>query len=107
MGKNIWMSFDLGIRGDYDGLYSWLDDHGAKECGHNMATFNYDFPLNKDLVEELKTDITSTVDLSKRDRVYIVWKKDDVTKGRFLFGKRKASPWTGFGSMDADNVEDY
>ena len=31
--STIWISYDLGVRGDYENLYSWLDTHGAKECG--------------------------------------------------------------------------
>lgn len=43
-----WISFDLGLQGDYQPLYARLDkqdyekpgDHqGAKECGDNVATF--------------------------------------------------------------------
>ena len=28
----IWLSFDLGISGDYEGMYAWLDDKNAQEC---------------------------------------------------------------------------
>ena len=31
--NTVWISYDLGIRGDYEGLYAWLDSHRAKECG--------------------------------------------------------------------------
>ena len=34
-----WLSFDLGLRGNYDALYEWLDAHDARECGENVATF--------------------------------------------------------------------
>jgi len=33
MKKLIWIAFDLGVRGDYDGIYEFLDTHEAKECG--------------------------------------------------------------------------
>jgi hypothetical protein len=33
----MWMSYDLGVKGDYEGLYAWLDDHEAKECGNSVA----------------------------------------------------------------------
>ncbi len=32
----IWLSYDLGIQGDYPSLYEWLDKHQAKECGDNF-----------------------------------------------------------------------
>jgi hypothetical protein len=34
-----WLSFDLGLQGDYDSLYAWLDKQGAQECGDSVATF--------------------------------------------------------------------
>ena len=33
----FWLSYDLGVGGDYPGLYQWLDDHQAVVCGNNMA----------------------------------------------------------------------
>ena len=30
MTARIWLSFDLGVRGDYSALYTWLDDKGPK-----------------------------------------------------------------------------
>lgn len=41
MTKAIWISYDLGIGGDYDGLYRWLANHKAVECGDGLAFFNY------------------------------------------------------------------
>ena len=29
----IWLSYDLGVDGDYENLYAWLDHKEAKECG--------------------------------------------------------------------------
>jgi len=31
-----WLSFDLGLRGNYELLYAWLDAMEAKECGDNV-----------------------------------------------------------------------
>ncbi len=28
-----WVCYDLGLRGNYDDLYSWLDSLGAKDDG--------------------------------------------------------------------------
>ncbi len=25
MKKALWISYDIGVRGDYEGLYAWLD----------------------------------------------------------------------------------
>jgi len=100
MGKTIWLSYDLGVKGDYDNLYAWLDDHGAKECGNNLAVLRYDF--QGDLLTALTQELSAAVTLAKRDRIYVIWREDDsrTMKGRFLFGKRKAAPWVGFGSLE-------
>ena len=59
MQKTIWISFDLGVKGDYEQLYAWLDNHEAKECGPNLATLRYAF--QEDLLTELTQDILGTV----------------------------------------------
>ena len=30
MQTRIWLSFDLGVSGDYEGMYMWLDDRGCQ-----------------------------------------------------------------------------
>jgi len=42
MKQTIWISYDLGLQGDYPGLYRWLDLHKAKEC---VNSSNYTFQL--------------------------------------------------------------
>ena len=37
MKSVVWISFDLGVRGDYQGMYEFLDAHQAKECGDGVA----------------------------------------------------------------------
>lgn len=46
MKKTIWLSYDFGVKGDYESLYAWLDNHGAKECGNNSAALEYDVNEN-------------------------------------------------------------
>ena len=104
MEKAIWLAYDLGIKGDYEGLYSWLDDHEAKECGDNVAFLKYDTQDN--LVEQLKQDLSTYVKLSKSDRIYLIWKENDKLRGHYLFGKRKAAPWTGYGSQTVEIDEE-
>ncbi len=104
MKQAIWITYDLGIKGDYEGLYSWLADHEAKECGDNVAFLKYDIQDN--LVEQLKQDLSAHVNLSKPDRIYLIWKENDKLKGHYLFGRRKAAPWTGYGSQIAEIDEE-
>ena len=100
----IWLSYDLGIRGDYESLYAWLDQHDAKECGDSLAFFKYEY--THDLKAELKLDLEKAIDTkTKKIRIYIIWTQDGKQKGGFLFGGRKASPWCGHGSIETQDDE--
>lgn len=102
----FWISYDFEINGDYAGMYRWLDNYEAVECGDSFAvipSYQYDF----NFLEELKKDIQQNVNITKRTRIYIVYKNEDGnTFGRFLFGKRKKPPWTGYGdaSQEPDSL---
>ncbi|KLU59340.1 hypothetical protein CEB3_c43260 [Peptococcaceae bacterium CEB3] len=105
----VWLSYDLGIDGDYTSLYYWLDSRKAKECGNSVAVFSYQY--EKDLVDEIKKDIRATVKFRKTDRIYAVYGVmvggNKHYKGTFLFGKRKPAPWEGFAAGESDEVADY
>jgi hypothetical protein len=92
----IWISFDLGVRGDYEGLYAWLDRHGAKECGDGVAFLNYEY--SGELIDALKKDIEESMQISKKTRMYVMYREPDTKKmkGQFILGGRKASPWEGY-----------
>jgi len=94
----IWLSYDLGVNGDYEGMYAWLDDHGAKECGATAAYLQ--FIYDGDLPGSLKSDIERVVALNKRSRIYVICRKDEKMAGRYLIGHRKGTPWEGFGNKD-------
>ncbi len=107
MKKAIWISYDLGIKGDYQGLYSWLDDHEAIECGNSVAFIRYEFKSN--LKDELKKDLEDNVEFKPGDRIYFVrgvtvnGKK--LMRGNFILGKRKSNPWEGYGSKIDETIE--
>ena len=79
----IWMSFDLGIQGDYEGMYSWLDSHDAQECGDSVAAL--EFEHQEDLLKELKRELKSSVRIDKKTRVYPVVAKLGEVKVRRPF----------------------
>jgi len=107
MKKVVWMSYDLGLRGDYEELYAWLDDQGAKECADGLAFFRYEIAEDEDIAQKLKEDIAENVNLSKKDRIYVIFKSDEMKmKGKFLFGKRKQAPWEGCGATQAEIEDD-
>lgn len=98
MKKTVWIAYDLGVKGDYEGLYAWLDDHGAKESGNNLAVLQYDY--KKNVVEELQEDLKQKVTFNKHDRIYLIWREAGKIKGKFIVGKRKAAPWSGYGAQE-------
>jgi hypothetical protein len=101
MKKSIWLSYDLGVQGDYEGLYRWLDNEGAVECGDSFAFLKIEIPDAKSVPQFLTEEIKANVSLGKTDRVYVIWfnPTDKQMKGRFIVGKRKGSPWEGFGDV--------
>jgi hypothetical protein len=93
-----WLSFDLGLHGDYDALYGWLDQQDARECGDNVATFESKKPRDE-IVKELK----NLVDDKKNPRIYNISRKQG---GKFALGKRKRAPWTGYAEVAVGSGED-
>ncbi len=90
----IWISFDLGVKGDYEGMYKWLDEHKAKESGDSVAGLTYEH--SGDLIDELKTDLQEHVDFTSKSRVYVIRLLEGKMKGRFLFGGRRSAPSSGY-----------
>jgi hypothetical protein len=98
MKKAIWLSYDLGVQGDYEGLYQWLDKRGAIECGDSLAFFKLevdDRPI-PDPKEEIKRELQEAIKVDSRTRVYMIWRQGNSVKGNFIFGQRKAPPWSGY-----------
>lgn len=104
MKKTIWLSYDLGVKGNYEALYSWLDNASAKECGDSVAVLKYEASSAEEMLVELKADLERSVDFNKTDRIYVAFRADDSTlKGRFIIGKRKAAPWQGYGDVESED----
>ena len=106
MKHTFWLSYDLGVSGDYEGIYSWLENHGAQECGSSVA-YVRGYDCEEDLFDCLTSDLNSAVDLNQRARVYVIHKrKDGRIGGRYLFGKRRAPPWTGYGNVPEQEADE-
>lgn len=109
--KRIWLSYDLGIGGDYEGLYSFLDSYGARECGNSIATLEY--PIKKDddslLVKSIKDELANYIKLDRKTRIYLVRRvvTEDGTyiRGSFIFGGRRAAPWEGASMKQSEDDE--
>jgi len=105
MKLSVWISYDLGIKGDFNGLYQWLDTHQGVECGNSMALIKFEYQNN--FLTELKSNLEKFVEIKSTDRIYIIYKnaEKDKTVGRFLIGNRKAAPWTGY-AISSETIED-
>ena len=95
--KTFWLSYDLGLKGDYEGLYQWLDGHQAKECGNALAVFKRDVSGGT-FVEDIKRDLTDSIKFKDSDRIYLIWRDGKLNKGKFIVGGRKRAPWEGYAS---------
>ncbi|MCD4783357.1 MAG: hypothetical protein K8T10_05920 [Candidatus Eremiobacteraeota bacterium] len=96
-----WLDYDLGFKGNYDGLYKWLDNLGAKECGDSCATFKSD--QNKDQIKNELSDI-----LDSDARIYLINTRplENMKRGgRFILGKRTVPPWSGYADVEFGDDE--
>ena len=105
MKSRIWLSYDLGVRGDYEGMYAFLDEFDAKECGDSTSSCM--FPYNRDLLAELKAAIKKNVTLGPRARIYVIFPgPNGKFKGKFLFGRRKPPVWAGYSGQGSDEEDE-
>lgn len=103
----IWISYDLGIRGDYEGLYKWLDEHKAVETGNSCASFVMNFSSNDDdVVKKELLESLNEVD-TRNARIYVIRKSmfdgKVGTRGGFLIGGRKSNPWEGYAGRTSED----
>jgi hypothetical protein len=105
MKRYIWLSFDLGVNGDYEGMYAWLDDHHAKECGDSFAYLT--FESKRDIAQAVLKDLKKTVHTTRNSRIYLVYLNEQgKAKGKFILGSRKSAPWTGYGAVSEEESFD-
>lgn len=104
--KTFWISYDLGLKGDYTGLYTFLDSVQAKECGDSIAFFQRDY--GEKFLDGLKKDIEKFVTIAKTDRIYLIYLENDTNKvkGKFLYGGRKRAPWEGYAMKNTSTTEE-
>ena len=93
-----WISFDLGLMGDYSRVYEWLDSMDALECGPGVATIT-----SAKSRDQLTTEIQRLFKSAPRARAYIISMKQG---GRFVAGGRKAAPWEGFAVSTANALDE-
>ena len=92
-----WICYDLGLQGNYEELFYWLDKHDARECGESAATF-----VSKKSRNQIIREVQRVVKPGKR--AYLITRHEG---GRFVVGKRRAAPWAGYAETEiqSDEVE--
>ena len=104
----IWLSYDLGIRGDYEGLYKWLDEHDAVETGNSCASFWFDSKDNNDdTIKKTLLREWRCFETNKNTRMYVIRKSimngKELMRGGFLIGARRGNPWEGYADKESDD----
>lgn len=122
MNVPFYISFDLSLRGDYQGLYRWLDKNKAEERGNGYAFIkSYNCPdselegatdfkeKNYKFANYVKKEILEYAEIGSSDRIYITLKLIDNNHvgGLFLFGKKQSEPWEGHYQDDSEISGDF
>lgn len=92
--RRCWLVFDLGLRGNYERLYAWLDKMQAEECGDSVATF-----ITEKTRAEIKKELSEILD--ENARAYFI-----DSKGGFIKGGRIKAPWAGYGKEQVEVEEE-
>lgn len=97
MKKAVWLSYDLGLTGNYSQLFQWLDSKGAIECGDSLAFFHVESDA-EDIKALIRKELTYVLGENSGARIYVIWRDsiNNTVKGAYLFGSRKAPPWAGY-----------
>lgn len=108
--KHIILNYDLGLKGDYSGLYAFLDNHEALDTGNCNAAFAMQFSENEFpiIYNELKEIIQKSVTIESTDRIYMLaTDSSNNMRGQFLFGSRKRPIWEGYGNVTSEEVDEF
>jgi hypothetical protein len=116
--QRFWLIFDIGLSTSFEELYSWLDDQKAIECGDNAATF-----VTPKSYESVEKEVRKACRNGGGSRVYLIGPQKAASAapvpttpgsapsgprliGKFIVGRRKAPPWSGFGSASSPDEKD-
>lgn len=108
--KHIVLNYDLGLRGDYNGLYTFLDNLAAIEIGNCNTAFAMEFTKDEfDIIcEELKTKLSQAINIEKTDRIYVIVTDNECKmRGKFLFGDRRRALWEGYGIKKTEGFDQF
>ncbi len=97
--RRCWLIFDLGLRGNYENLYAWLDKKQADECGDNVATI-----ITEKTRKEIKQELSKILD--ENSRAYFIESTEKGGLGGFIKGGRKKALWAGYGEEQVEVEEE-
>lgn len=111
MTRSVFISYDFGLKGDYDNLYKWLDEKKAEERGYGLAYIkdffiHETFKKDNEFFLHIREELQQKLKLGNSDRIYMIWgsiESDRKTRSGFLIGKPKQAPWTGFSNNNMDD----
>jgi hypothetical protein len=108
MKSAIWICYDLGVRGNYSGLYAWLDEHSAQECAASVAFLVYEHSEDSPL-QPIRQEMNKLFSDTNRVRIYLIYResKTKKMKGVFVLGSRQAPPWTGYAARPSPADEEF
>jgi hypothetical protein len=104
LGHSVWISFDLGLDGDYASLFEWLDANNAVECGEGFARVP-EYEYGADVVETLRKSLSGAMTVGKRTRIYVIFTRGNKARGEWLFGGRRRAPWEGYVQRNTSGEE--
>lgn len=102
MKKWVMINYDLGLKGDYQNLYRFLDNNNALDCGNCNSALEIE--VSKDDFDTIFDEVTSMIkknfEFSQNDRIYLtVTDSTNQMRGRFICGNRKRAIWEGYGDI--------
>lgn len=105
--KRVWMSYDFGIDGDYDGLFAWLDGLKALECGDGCCSFEIEVGNQEPSDAVLKAMKKNRIKFRAKDRIYLIWRRaSGSVTGKFIAGSRRRAPWSGYAVQASEEDSD-
>jgi hypothetical protein len=100
----VWLNYDFGFNGDFEGMYTFLDRIKAVECGNEAAHFQLKPTPN--YIESLRKSLLEQVKISKTDRIHVVISYNGKLQAGFLFGGRKRAVWVGYSIDEQPGIVD-
>src|SRR4051795_480352 len=94
----VWITFDLGLDGDYKGLYAWLDAHDANGCGESVAVLTYH--CEGSIPDRIRDDLGTSIGIDADTSIYVIYRDlaTNENRGAFIFGERRVAVWNGCAS---------